>query len=260
MGGIGCSSLLLDRTHPSPGKKEQCRDNKKASSLPNILDCGREADGNGNMKSKPGGDGTKSRRSLAPAIDLPKLRLPRLSRGSDKAKAKTTSLPKIGCKTENMVNRSHEWSEVWSGNGSDAEGICQGSGNIGSSMTPTLTSTPTTLPSPQPPPPTPHTPTTPDPPNTPATPQIPRDTLQNSWGTLAGKDPRKDSGIRSRRSSIQAQSLTILLKFRVPSEDFSQAMHLQDSPHYSQSILWHAFSGFKREAHLYHNKFFVHVY
>ncbi|XP_066952166.1 adenylate cyclase type 9 isoform X1 [Macrobrachium rosenbergii] len=190
-------------------KRHHSKDSKKASSLPNILDCGSGTDGNGTMKTKPVGDGTKIRRSLAPAIDLPKLRLPRLSRSSDKAKAKTTSLPKIGCRNEIIVNKSHEWSEGWSGDITDTEGVCQGSGNFPSSMTPTITSTPTTLPSPQPPPPTPHTPTSPDPPNTPATPQLPRETLQNSWGSLSGKDPRKDSGIRSRRSSIQAQLFAI---------------------------------------------------
>ncbi|XP_066952169.1 adenylate cyclase type 9 isoform X2 [Macrobrachium rosenbergii] len=86
-------------------KRHHSKDSKKASSLPNILDCGSGTDGNGTMKTKPVGDGTKIRRSLAPAIDLPKLRLPRLSRSSDKAKAKTTSLPKIGCRNEIIVNK-----------------------------------------------------------------------------------------------------------------------------------------------------------
>ncbi|XP_068204268.1 uncharacterized protein [Palaemon carinicauda] len=125
-----------------PHTHHHSKENKKASSLPNILDCASGADGNGTMKRKPTADGTKSRRSLAPVIDLPKLRLPRLSRNSDKAKAKTTSLPKIGCRNEIIINKSHEWSEGWSGDISDAEGVCQGSGNLPSSMTPTITSTP----------------------------------------------------------------------------------------------------------------------
>ncbi|CAL4071234.1 unnamed protein product, partial [Meganyctiphanes norvegica] len=62
---------------------------------------------------------------------------------------------------------------------------------------------------------TPTTPNTPDPtsPNTPdpggtcehhLTP-IRDHNIKNSWGNISMKDPRKDSGIRSRRSSIQAQ-------------------------------------------------------
>ncbi|KAK8722847.1 hypothetical protein OTU49_012083 [Cherax quadricarinatus] len=82
----------------------ESKDSKKASSLPNILDCGTESDGNGNTKIKTmTGGGTKFRRSLAPAIDLPRLRLPRLYRNTDKAKAKTTSLPKIGSKNDNNL-------------------------------------------------------------------------------------------------------------------------------------------------------------
>ncbi|XP_053654012.1 adenylate cyclase type 9 isoform X2 [Cherax quadricarinatus] len=143
----------------------ESKDSKKASSLPNILDCGTESDGNGNTKIKTmTGGGTKFRRSLAPAIDLPRLRLPRLYRNTDKAKAKTTSLPKIGSKNDNNLK------------------------------------------APVPPPPTPNAPS---PPDTPITPQTPRDVLHNSWGSVSEKDPRKDSGIRSRRSSIQAQLFAI---------------------------------------------------
>nr|XP_027238963.1 adenylate cyclase type 9-like isoform X1 [Penaeus vannamei] len=198
----------MDRREKSNDHYNSHKDNKKASSLPNILDCGKEADGNGNMKAKPDLEGTKSRRSLAPAIDLPRLRIPRLPRSSDKAKVKTASLPKIGSKQEN--NKSAEWSELWSG-GDLEEGLGPGYGNSPSTLTPTYTSTPTTLPpSPQPPPPTPHTPTAPDlPEDTLAMPHLPRGGLQNSWGSVTGKDPRKDSGIRSRRSSIQAQIFAI---------------------------------------------------
>ncbi|XP_045602391.1 adenylate cyclase type 9 isoform X4 [Procambarus clarkii] len=133
----------------------QSKDSKKASSLPNILDCGTESDGNEKIKPKTLTGGTKFRRSLAPAIDLPRLRLPKISRHTDKstlppetsdchtpnqmlagfiysvpdvsaltgtvsthprcpssahghtsqrkAKAKTTSLPKISSKSDNAV-------------------------------------------------------------------------------------------------------------------------------------------------------------
>ncbi|XP_071526446.1 adenylate cyclase type 9 [Panulirus ornatus] len=192
------------------GKPDECymshkqpKDSKKASSLPNILDCGTEPDGNGNMKGKPGTDGTKSRRSLAPAIDLPRLRLPKLSRNTDKAKAKTTSLPKISCKNENVFSKSHEWSDLWSGVGSDLEGVSEGECNSPSTFTPTINTAPPTLTQvPLPPPPTPTVPHQPD---APTVPHTLKDAVQNSWGSVSGKDPRKDSGIRSRRSSIQAQ-------------------------------------------------------
>ncbi|XP_045602392.1 adenylate cyclase type 9 isoform X5 [Procambarus clarkii] len=81
----------------------QSKDSKKASSLPNILDCGTESDGNEKIKPKTLTGGTKFRRSLAPAIDLPRLRLPKISRHTDKTKAKTTSLPKISSKSDNAV-------------------------------------------------------------------------------------------------------------------------------------------------------------
>lgn len=62
------------------------QDNKKASSLPNILDCGAESDGNGTLKARTGTGtgGPKSRRSMAPTIELPRLRLPKLSRSTGK--------------------------------------------------------------------------------------------------------------------------------------------------------------------------------
>lgn len=41
-------------------------------------------------------------------------------------------------------------------------------------------------------------------------PPTPKHGLQNSWSNVTDKDPRKDSGIRSRRSSIQAQVVVFL--------------------------------------------------
>lgn len=60
------------------------QDTKKASSLPNILDCGAESDSSGTLKGKTGTGGSKSGRSMAPSIDLPRLRLPKLSRSTGK--------------------------------------------------------------------------------------------------------------------------------------------------------------------------------
>ncbi|XP_069184364.1 adenylate cyclase type 9 isoform X2 [Procambarus clarkii] len=236
----------------------QSKDSKKASSLPNILDCGTESDGNEKIKPKTLTGGTKFRRSLAPAIDLPRLRLPKISRHTDKstlppetsdchtpnqmlagfiysvpdvsaltgtvsthprcpssahghtsqrkAKAKTTSLPKISSKSDNAV-KSHDWCDLWSGFGSGLRGVSDGDCNSPTVLTPTINTAPPMLTqAPIPPPPTPNAPPLPNPP---ASPQTPRDVLQNSWGSISGKDPRKDSGIRSRRSSIQAQLFAI---------------------------------------------------
>ncbi|XP_042230398.1 adenylate cyclase type 9-like isoform X2 [Homarus americanus] len=208
------SADLFGGTEEQYISHEQTKDSKKASSLPNILDCGAEADGNGNMKTKTGTDGTKIRRSLAP-IDLPRLRLPKLSRNTEKAKAKTTSLPKISSKNDNTVKpyvvRDLTGTErdlnTLSGFRRDLEGLSEGDCNTPMTLTPTINTAPTVMmQAPIPPPPTPIAPPLPD---TPVTPQTPRDVLHNSWGSVTGKDPRKDSGIRSRRSSIQAQLFAI---------------------------------------------------
>ncbi|XP_050692917.1 adenylate cyclase type 9-like isoform X7 [Eriocheir sinensis] len=98
------SNEFLGSTEDKYISYKQSRDSKKASSLPNILDCGTESDGNGTLKGKTGTGGPKSRRSMAPSIDLPRLRLPKLSRST--AKSKTTSLPKINSKNENSSSKS----------------------------------------------------------------------------------------------------------------------------------------------------------
>ncbi|XP_050692910.1 adenylate cyclase type 9-like isoform X6 [Eriocheir sinensis] len=100
------SNEFLGSTEDKYISYKQSRDSKKASSLPNILDCGTESDGNGTLKGKTGTGGPKSRRSMAPSIDLPRLRLPKLSRSTGKAKSKTTSLPKINSKNENSSSKS----------------------------------------------------------------------------------------------------------------------------------------------------------
>lgn len=98
-----------------------------------------------------------------------------------------------------------EWSDRWSGMGSDIDGVNEGDYNTPTSLTPTINTAPATLSqAPQLVPPS--TPSAPSQTNElPATPPTTRVALQNSWGSVTEKDPRKDSGIRSRRSSIQAQ-------------------------------------------------------
>ncbi|KAG0724804.1 Adenylate cyclase type 9 [Chionoecetes opilio] len=169
------------------------RDNKKASSLPNILDCGVESDGNGTMKAQRGSGGPKTRRSMAPAIELPRLRLPKLSRGTAKAKGKTASLPKINSKNENAASK--HLTESWGGMEKETYGASGSESHSPAALTPTITTAPVALTQlPLQDPAAPH--------QTDAT--IPKDSL-DTWGNVAGKDPRKDSGIRSRRSSIQNQ-------------------------------------------------------
>ncbi|KAK3876369.1 hypothetical protein Pcinc_009523 [Petrolisthes cinctipes] len=174
------------------------KDNKKASSLPNILECGKTEVESHTGKTKTVTGGTKSRRSLAPTIDLPRLRLPKLSRSSaDKAKAKTTSLPKINSKTDSTT-KCNEWGDVWIGlaeNASDGD-------RRSPLVTPTITTAPADITQPPEMPPT-------NPQTTIDLPPTPKYGLQNSWSNVTDKDPRKDSGIRSRRSSIQAQLFAI---------------------------------------------------
>ncbi|XP_050692888.1 adenylate cyclase type 9-like isoform X3 [Eriocheir sinensis] len=191
------SNEFLGSTEDKYISYKQSRDSKKASSLPNILDCGTESDGNGTLKGKTGTGGPKSRRSMAPSIDLPRLRLPKLSRST--AKSKTTSLPKINSKNENSSSKLNYLSEFWGGLGRETDGTSESEGHSPSTLTPTITTAPVTLVQPSLPDPTLHqtdASSTKEPP-------------EKSPGTVTIKDPRKDSGIRSRRSSIQTQSFAI---------------------------------------------------
>ncbi|XP_045115025.1 adenylate cyclase type 9-like isoform X1 [Portunus trituberculatus] len=193
------SSELIGDTEGQYITYKPARDNKKASSLPNILDCGAESDGNGTLKTQTNTGGPKSRRSMAPAIDLPRLRLPKLSRSTGKAKAKTTSLPKINSKNENSTSKSNYLTEFWGGLGRETDGASENESHSPSALTPTITTAPVSLAQPSLPGPVLH--------QTDA--RSPKDPLENSWGNVTGKDPRKDSGIRSRRSSIQNQLIAM---------------------------------------------------
>ena len=110
----------------------QCDDrDKKACSLPNMLDCsgfveptpeGRGVEGGGSGRgdrpavsggTKPprdwasdrqGGGSGRWRRPFTPALELPKLRLPRFSRVTDKTKNTTASLPKITSKGDTSLS------------------------------------------------------------------------------------------------------------------------------------------------------------
>lgn len=85
--------------------------------------------------------------------------------------------------------------EFWGGLGRETDGASESESHSPSAVTPTITTAPISLAQPSLPGPVPHQTDV----------SSPKDPLENSWGNVTGKDPRKDSGIRSRRSSIQNQ-------------------------------------------------------
>lgn len=91
--------------------------------------------------------------------------------------------------------QSNYLSEFWGGLGRETDGASESEGHSPSTLTPTIATAPVTLTQPSLPDSTTH--------QTDAS--SPKEPLENSAGTVTIKDPRKDSGIRSRRSSIQTQ-------------------------------------------------------
>ena len=94
-----------------------------------------------------------------------------------------------------LIFQCNYLTEFSGGLGRETDGVSESESHSPSALTPTITTTPVTLTQPSLPDPTPQLTDT----------NSPKDSLENALGNVTGKDPRKDSGIRSRRSSIQNQ-------------------------------------------------------
>lgn len=94
-----------------------------------------------------------------------------------------------------MPFQTNYLSEFWGGFGRETDGASESEGHSPSTLTPTIATAPATLAQPSLQDPTLHQ----------TDGSSSKEPLENSSVTVTIKDPRKDSGIRSRRSSIQTQ-------------------------------------------------------